>query len=579
MPDPVSIASATATTAFKICMETYGIVQGIRKAPAEIQRVATDLEGIYPVLGSLSRILNELARKRHNAIAEDTIADLNLLLDNAIGIFKEIREKMSRFIAVNGKVIQGLWERFNWDKFNKDDVWLLRSHLSVLKSSINLALASITMFTTFQAHETAKQTQDKLDDLQKQVLLIRKKLDKRESIDVSAQSSSLQVPDATQSDIRRSWLSIGSFGSSIAVNDSVRGFLAATEKKITDFSVFRQSMVLDLHPAHEQGSSATAIRQSSSNPPSPSPYSIGVALSSDCEPGQREDHTSLASRIREQALRIREQARWVPQATLDGWLFSLNVLTGVTENERLWAKSSPTAEWVPSHGTNSIAQAPLHSTATKAVGGLGGDLSDNELVTSRKLETFNFWGHGPRVPKFPEPPDVPSRSEATSLARSKLTADSRRHRVTEEFRSLVLDWKGHDVSKFGDLTLWGTFRMSSGEGLHAVSGYFRCYLFDRIFFACQEVQRWVRTKRSNPFFERTALVPRMHLAGAVYMQSVSGVRSWKGLNGLHMIQIWIQDAAGRDSIEIYTGDESSGKVHDEWFACINRLSREQRGAV
>ncbi|KAK4994782.1 cell division cycle-related protein [Elasticomyces elasticus] len=431
MPDPVSIACSTATTAFKICKETYDTVQGIKKAPAEIQRVATDLRGIYIMLGSLSRILDELACKRHNAIASDMIADLSLLLKGAVVIFKEIQENVSPFIAVNGKVIQGFWEGFKWDKFSKDDVLLLRGHLSVLKSSINLALSLITMFTTFQVHETAKQTQDKLDDLQKQVLLIRKKLDKRESIDVSAQSSSLQVPDATQSDLRRSRLSIGTFGSSIVVNDSVHVFLATTEEGITEFSEFRQSMVLGLHQAHEQGSSAPAVTQSSSNATSPPPYSLGVAPSSDCESVQREGHASSPSRIREEAF-------WVPQATPDGRLFGLNVSTGATENEHLWVVSSSTAELVPSHGTNSITQVPLNSTATTPLGGLGGDLSDNKRGASRKLESLDFSGDGSEVPYLPEPPDVPSSSEATSLDSSKLTADSRRHSVTEEFRSLVL---------------------------------------------------------------------------------------------------------------------------------------------
>lgn len=146
MPDPASLALSGATTAFKVCKETYNMIEGIKKAPLDVQRVATDLKGFYGVLGGMERLFGN----RQQSLPSDgpgcnIVGNVVSLLDDCVGVFKELQQQISPFVAVNGRAIHGAWEGLKWDKFSKDEVQYLRGHLSTLKSSLNLALTATTM--------------------------------------------------------------------------------------------------------------------------------------------------------------------------------------------------------------------------------------------------------------------------------------------------------------------------------------------------------------------------------------------------------------------------------------------------
>lgn len=43
------------TTTYEICKGIYNIVDGMKKAPAEIERVLTEIQGFYCILGANTR--------------------------------------------------------------------------------------------------------------------------------------------------------------------------------------------------------------------------------------------------------------------------------------------------------------------------------------------------------------------------------------------------------------------------------------------------------------------------------------------------------------------------------------------
>jgi hypothetical protein len=119
MADPVSLALKGASTAFEICRVTYNLIQGMRKAPADVRRVATDLTGFYGVLGALQSTIDEqrplLATPGPAASQVENIAAL-----------------LIECVAA-------------WDQMEKDDVQNLRTHLSHIKLSLNVSLSSLTL--------------------------------------------------------------------------------------------------------------------------------------------------------------------------------------------------------------------------------------------------------------------------------------------------------------------------------------------------------------------------------------------------------------------------------------------------
>lgn len=153
MPDSVSVALSAAGAAYKICKETYDTVQGVndkvqgfKKAPVDVQRVATDLRGFYTVLGALQGILvTEGPKLASSTNAADQVEDITSLLQDCVEALKELQEKINPFFAINGKVIRGTWEALTWDKLSKDDIAYLRSNSSNMKMSLNVALGSLTV--------------------------------------------------------------------------------------------------------------------------------------------------------------------------------------------------------------------------------------------------------------------------------------------------------------------------------------------------------------------------------------------------------------------------------------------------
>ncbi|KAK6381204.1 hypothetical protein LTR65_000962 [Meristemomyces frigidus] len=146
MADPVSVALKSAGTAFTICKATWDLVQGIKKAPEDIRRVAADMRGFYSILGALSHSIES----QRNALETPGAAAYHLeniasLIADAVAAFQDVQIRVQNFIAVNGKLIEGSLEKLKWDVFEKEDVGHTRMHLSHIKLSLNIALSTLTL--------------------------------------------------------------------------------------------------------------------------------------------------------------------------------------------------------------------------------------------------------------------------------------------------------------------------------------------------------------------------------------------------------------------------------------------------
>ncbi|KAK3613788.1 hypothetical protein LTR22_028011 [Elasticomyces elasticus] len=136
------MALNSASTAYTTCEATYKLIQGIKKAPKDINRVATDLKGFYSILGALQNsVQTENSALSKPGPAAHQLENIAALIGDCVAAFRE----GSRFTALNGEAKIGLSEAFKWESLQKEDVQYLRVHLSNMKLSLNLALSSLTL--------------------------------------------------------------------------------------------------------------------------------------------------------------------------------------------------------------------------------------------------------------------------------------------------------------------------------------------------------------------------------------------------------------------------------------------------
>ncbi|KAK5740129.1 hypothetical protein LTR17_004841 [Elasticomyces elasticus] len=224
MADPVTIALRGASTAFTICEATYKLVQGIKKAPKDITRIATDLKGFYGILGALQGFIQtQRSALNKPGPAAYQLQNITSLIDDCVAAFREVQEKIQDFIALNGKVIGGLSKAFKWELFRKEDVHYLGEHLSYMKMGLNLALSSLTLLVVTNTH----------DD----VLAIRREIGHLQNrLESSAPQgpATIDLPDNASFVSVLSCHSIGSTGSIVSSRRSIVHFVAETENLVDE---------------------------------------------------------------------------------------------------------------------------------------------------------------------------------------------------------------------------------------------------------------------------------------------------------------------------------------------------------
>ena len=145
--DPLSIATTVLSVlgvAIRVGRETYVLVQGARTAPVYIQRLATEMQGLYTVLATFQRLL-ENNRSRRDQIITDMLENLHTTLHDCIEVFKDIKKIMSPYLESHGDAGTGLWKGFRWATFKKDDVMALQQTLSSYRAMLNMSFSALSV--------------------------------------------------------------------------------------------------------------------------------------------------------------------------------------------------------------------------------------------------------------------------------------------------------------------------------------------------------------------------------------------------------------------------------------------------
>lgn len=144
--EPFTSATTVLTVvgmAIKVGRETYSLVQDTRHASAHIQRLATELEGLYTLLATFQWLLEDLDDQNDPEIS-DILENLDTNLTNCIEIFVDIKRAVNPFVNLEGDAATGKLKGFIWSIFKKDDVVVLQHTLSSYKATLNVSFAALS---------------------------------------------------------------------------------------------------------------------------------------------------------------------------------------------------------------------------------------------------------------------------------------------------------------------------------------------------------------------------------------------------------------------------------------------------
>ena len=140
MADPISILSATAI-GLHATNKLYGLVEGIRDAPREIQSVLADSRSICDILDALRRFLEE---NNDSELPSEIIQSLHIPLENTRWVADELVDKISPFVTEKGELKKSKWIGVKWSYYQKD-VKQLGAQLSNGKSTLNMVLTVVNV--------------------------------------------------------------------------------------------------------------------------------------------------------------------------------------------------------------------------------------------------------------------------------------------------------------------------------------------------------------------------------------------------------------------------------------------------
>jgi hypothetical protein len=148
VPEALAITNTTlsiAVTAFKACQNAYSLVQNVRNAPKQIQRLTTDVHGLYQALGLLQTALEQdnVATAR---LPSQMILDLEVLLGTCTKLSCDIISLLNPFVGTDGVARGGTWRNFKWEVFKKSDVEVLQQTLETCKLTISMAVSSLNLY-------------------------------------------------------------------------------------------------------------------------------------------------------------------------------------------------------------------------------------------------------------------------------------------------------------------------------------------------------------------------------------------------------------------------------------------------
>ena len=149
--DPISgmaSVAGVATAAIQVSKSIYDVVQTVRNAPAEIIALSEDAHAINTIISTLSLLFKD--QKTRKAVSNDihvaeAIRNLERPLRNCLNLLQQLNAKLREHLK---PVEGGGWKVSSLDLkwyFRKNDVRELVTRLESTKSSLDIALGSITV--------------------------------------------------------------------------------------------------------------------------------------------------------------------------------------------------------------------------------------------------------------------------------------------------------------------------------------------------------------------------------------------------------------------------------------------------
>jgi hypothetical protein len=150
VPEALAITNTTlsiAVAAFKACQSAYSLVQNIRNAPKQVQRLTNDVHGLYQVLGLLQAALEQdnVANAR---LPSQMIQDLEALLGTCTKLSRDIIVTLNPFVGLDGTVRGGTWRNLKWEMYKKNNVEVLQQTLETCKLTISMAVSSLNLWVS-----------------------------------------------------------------------------------------------------------------------------------------------------------------------------------------------------------------------------------------------------------------------------------------------------------------------------------------------------------------------------------------------------------------------------------------------
>ena len=124
MPEPVSIVAAALTIAVNVIKTdrtTYGLIQGLREAPSQIEELSSHLSSLNTVLASLHIVIvQEASKVDHDAITMGLFENLRTLLKLCEKVMNEARAIMEP-ISLDMDRHPG-FRAVQWETYRGDDL-------------------------------------------------------------------------------------------------------------------------------------------------------------------------------------------------------------------------------------------------------------------------------------------------------------------------------------------------------------------------------------------------------------------------------------------------------------------------
>ncbi|GAA5882333.1 hypothetical protein JCM3774_005072 [Rhodotorula dairenensis] len=174
---------------------------------------------------------------------------------------------------------------------------------------------------------------------------------------------------------------------------------------------------------------------------------------------------------------------------------------------------------------------------------------------------------------FPYYDELKAGLESVMRVTDKVNEEKRRQdnaQAVKDLANRVEDWKGHDLSSFGQLLLHENFVVIKSDNEREYS----VYLFERIILCCKEVAaQGKKDKKSNSILKRPASqrINKLQLKGRIFVNNVTVASPLQSRTGQCLLEVRWRGDVGEEAFTIKCRTE---ELLRQWQKAITRAVEE-----